>query len=393
MSQSSLTCALILVASLALQGCGDDVDKAVEQSEAWRKTIDDAVVRIESTMDKAALSVPGERHMRLIDAARDPRASEEDREWARQYARRLFGLEIDAEYELVVEFAFDERMDLDALVTTLPVDSTEAVEHYCLTQGTYNPTPVRNTIRTPPSFEAASHYIDEQLFAAIDTLGIKVSNVRNTGGAGPQMTSFRLDRYSALNLPIYSTVMPMSLADIDFSNSRVPASITRPAGPFTAAILEQTDQRRKAAQHLRNALDAIYGDMKLPLDNSVVRKPFLPLGGRPFLVIMIEASQLEAQPSGAFRATGIVYRKQTPEEIASGAPRTSLNSQHVITLTWEHFEARGIVECGTPARRVYWAAHNMTDAATMSQEVYSEFLKAKELRRAWERELHDANQD
>lgn len=367
--------AFLISMSYLVASCGK-VDELTNESAAWRNQVDQSVKRLESAMDKAVLGIPGERYLRLIDAVNDPGSSPEEVARAKELVKRLFDVEIDGAYELSLHFGYDETKPLEALFTFLPANSPAAVEYYCLNRGTYNAEPVRNTLRRPPNWEQVDAYIDAKLLAAIEELGAQVSNpkvIRNS--MGPSKTQFTLDKTSAVDITQI----------IGGAGNRFESF-----GSLTIEDIEKSPRRRAAAAHLRAALNAIYGDLALPLSAATFTRDFLPLGGRPFLVVMIEKEMIEQQPADrTFEVQAIVYKKLTGEEkkrVDKGehVTRVALNSQHPIEFNKEHFEANPPISCGNPARTVYYAAHNMTDAETMTRELYDAYLQTRELTRSWE---------
>jgi hypothetical protein len=371
---------------VSMAGCGD----ARRESERWRASFDEAVTKLQKSVDSAALAIPGERYMRLIDTLNDPNASQEDKDRARLFVNNLFNVEPDARYRLSLRFGFDETKSLAVSFFYGASNRPESVMSWCGGQGFFNPTPVNNTLRTPPTDAEIDEYINDELFAAINGLGASIKDIKYTtvggggGFGGPQPAIvFQANAPGALDLvqdssPLVQAGQPyLTVRTLGFDPWRGTQAERDAAIAKAREVASQTERHRQAARRLRNALDAIYGDLKRRPDGPALIRDYRPLVDDPYLFVVIPEEEIAAQPAEAFEASAIVYEASDTE----GAP---LDNMWPVRISKERFYDFDAVPCGSGGHIVRFAVHSLLRDSGLNPRLLDAILESKALLAAYE---------
>lgn len=359
----------LVVTLLAVTGC----DLVKRESSAWRDQVDTSIKALNASIDKAALAIPGERYSRLVDAAIGDDKNARDKAIAQ--VKKLFDIDLEAKYEVELKFGHDDSKPLRVDFFFGAAPSPATVVQYCIDKDTFAPTGVKNQILPPPTSQEIDARITAELESAIDVLGAKAQVVGTidlgSGILAPGVvTQFVRTRESGLNTAAAHGVSPPQYKAHPYVVGKVPIE-----------VIEQHDRRKQAAKHLRNALEAMYGDLKRQPVSGVLRRDFSPVAGRPYVVVLIQDSDLIQQKNVVVEITA--YRKRTPEEAKANVPIETLGQRWAVKLEKHHFDANRRLPCGNPEVKVAYALHNITEVQGVTPEVLEAVMRSKDLVTKW----------
>lgn len=290
------------------------------ESKKWREQVDKSVAKLTEGIDKAAMSVPGERYLRLIDDANSPDPARRAR--AQQFAKELFNIDLQHSYEVTVAFGFAEPRPLRADVFRSKLDGAIAVHNHAA-EKSLNQTAVRNTILPLPT--------EEQVIAS----------------AIPKAKSF------IEQIPEYSKLVAPS------------------GGGF--GNLQRPEYERRLANASKTLTDFLSVAIKARQDvgkQDAIRMDWSVIDDRPLLFVIIPADDWSAH-SKQLTVTAVVHRKGTPTE--------TLAQQRVYSFDKAEFRETSIAVPGLPPQKIMYASHNMTGHSFISGETAAEAQRLKNL--------------
>ena len=359
-----------------------------EEIEKFKADIREELELTRQAFDKAVQAVPGERYVRLLEACRS--VEDDIREDCRKRVKALFGVDLETDYEIVVNFGYADEskplhVDVFQGLTNVAREVQQVADNNHL-----NLTAVANTMRvaTPESVRAD---VRQKLVEALEAEWGPVPAFPSYGSGSKFGAHGYLRALSADSLPEpYSWGRASGRLTESFPYlhygwrlaHEVPAPQYQlvmprlPSGPAPFAKARYQEKITQVAGLLAQSLEAHYTDKAIPLGKRVLPEKWVPARG-PFLFVVISEEDWQAH-GGEITVTAQVH--------AEGKPDAPLDSPRAWKYELEQFRSHKTVTAKDEGHEVRWAVKNVggqmitTEGLAGLAEVQEILQKLAELR-------------
>lgn len=356
---------VLLVAALCFSaGCKNPVKDAVSEAAEIRKQIDASTKAFERTLDRVALAVPGERYLRLIDAAHstDPGT----RQAAQADIKRLFGVEdMERKYVARVEFLSADGGIIHADAFSGPIASSEWVKESCLAAACNDRTV--NIVKT----RILSR--DERQARLATTIESELGNLvgRETLESGCNREPDKMIVLRDSGLIAGGMAMQCHWTGDTLTSWSYRAADTFEGGKDGAnrSIAAARDKRRKFAEALAHSLLDVQSELRLdPAGGAHLEVEWNLISPSQVLFVIIREADFRAHYESWKEQYAREERPIRARLHDAGDVSKLLNQRADYAFDPDEFRNNPVVELQNPRRRFVWAAHNMTGAPSLSSE-------------------------
>lgn len=359
--------AILFLLVIGMTGCGT-IEK---QSTEWRKEFGEFRTNIVTAVDTLAVSIPGERERRLIEAAHSTDKGVRDNAVA--MVKTLYGVDLKEarEFECSVWFDLGRKAPLMAQIFRAGSPSQKVVVNW-LNNQSFNPVAVNSVIEPPPSEAQVKASVEKSIDHALELLAGAPKTIWHKP-IGEAPGSYELAWPDEALAPGKSVRIDLVKAKRGQTNHEVAKDSIK------ARMEEAMQDRKKARNALAQAImEAYKSNSTRTLGRAHKVLPWNILDPEPYLIVMIRKEDWEAHKEH-LTVRALVHR--------NGDPSKAYKDLDQFELLANDFSAANKVTHPTRGEYV-WAAANMTqskviDPGTIRQmEVLEERLKAIQLENA-----------
>lgn len=366
LAHSRLTLVLVplALAAGALGGCGG----WKEESENWRGQIQATTTSFQQSLDRAALAIPGERYVRLLEGLRSPDPAERKR-WEDFVATFMPAKMVP--YTLSLWMSYDEKLLPAGRVMEIHLDRaqshTAADVRAVLETQSYHPTTPISYKRAAQTMDSLRAVIEARMDAALrDLFGWPTFLNRVAHQEANQFWYAKQVVWEGQPIPEttvfrgcgWTGALPQDIAGSGGGHAAI-AWAAREDGR-----LQEKVQKALSAWHdVGSAILLPFSGFETDIGKSIsVSIPFNPLDSLQWAFVAIPADLIDAQrPSKDFWIEVVVHEAGGPEKV--------LDPRGRYKFEIDEFYEENHTAAVQGGKQVRFAVHNMTGAVPWGKDL------------------------